>query len=352
MDKTKTNAAIKRAVTAAQNDTTALDNAAGLNLRKLWGQVLQDIYLVLVQASNIDGSLRIDKLGRVKNTVEQILTSHGNHQLTQLNNYMLTSAQLGAKPLAPIEYQDIATQTVKIVKAFIANDGLQLSDRIWDNIEDSKAMFNKRITTAVVMGQSASESALEMLKANQTIPAELKQKANAQKVEAVYADIKKDFFDNEYQRMKLVYTTEINRAHGVAFEASVAAHPDTIGTKFLLSPNHPKTDICDMHAKVNRYGLGPGVYPINKNPWPAHPGTISYTQVVFSDEVSESDRENKTDRISWLKKLNHAQQRAVLGKNKALALRLGYLKENEINTLWRVLKKRYENRGLDLDLFD
>lgn len=352
MDKTKTNAAIKRAVTAAQNDTTALDHAAGLSLRKLWGQVLQDIYLVLVQSSNIDGSLRADKLGRVKNTVEQILTSHGAAQLNQLNNHMLTSAQLGAKPLAPMQYQDIAAQTVKIVKAFIANDGLQLSDRIWGNIEDSKAMFNKRITTAVVMGQSASESALEMLKANQSIPDDLKQKANAQKVEAVYADIKKDFFDNEYQRMKLVYTTEINRAHGVAFESSVAAHPDTIGTKFLLSPNHPKTDICDMHAKVNRYGLGPGVYPINKNPWPAHPGTISYTQVVFSDEVSAADRENKTDRISWLKKLNHSQQRAVLGKNKALALRMGYLKENEINTLWRVLKKRYENRGLDLDLFD
>lgn len=35
-----------------------------------------------------------------------------------------------------------------------------------------------------------------------------------------------------------------------------------------LSSKHPKTDICDYHAKVDLYGLGPGVYPKAEAPKP------------------------------------------------------------------------------------
>lgn len=349
----KTQAIIKRAAINAQKNTTQLDGTSAKQLRELWGEVLRDIYIVLMQSTEPDGQLRADRLARIKATVENMLNQHGQAQLNLLSTSLLNSAQLGAAPFAAyIANQDIPERTVQIVKAFIANDGLQLSDRIWGSVEDAKAVFNKRITTAIVTGQSASEAALQMLIAGNPVSDELKNKANAQKVQSVYADIKSEFFDTEYQNMKRVFTTEINRAHGVAFEASVAMHPDTVGTKFMLSPNHPKTDICDMHAKVNRFGLGAGVYPIGKNPWPAHPGTISYTQVVFSDEVTQSDKLTKTDRITWLKKLPAAAQASVLGKNKALALRLGYLKENEINTLWRILKDRYAQRGYDLDAFN
>ena len=39
-----------------------------------------------------------------------------------------------------------------------------------------------------------------------------------------------------------------------------------------LSSKHPKTDICDYHAKVDLYGLGPGVYPKAEAPKPPfHP---------------------------------------------------------------------------------
>jgi hypothetical protein len=39
-----------------------------------------------------------------------------------------------------------------------------------------------------------------------------------------------------------------------------------------LSSKHPKTDICDYHAEVDLYGLGPGVYPKADGPQPPfHP---------------------------------------------------------------------------------
>ena len=63
---------------------------------------------------------------------------------------------------------------------------------------------------------------------------------------------------NAYANALRVFRTEINLAHGEAYQAAAFEHPDVIGTQFLLTPRHPKTDICDMHARVNRYGLGPG----------------------------------------------------------------------------------------------
>jgi hypothetical protein len=314
---------------------------------------LADILVVLSQYSEADGALRVNALGRVKNTVGAMLEDHGKRQIKQLEKHLLASAQLGMGPFS--EYTrgyDVPTRTVAAVKSFLAEDGLQLSDRIWRDVEDAKAIFNKRITRAVVMGQSASEAALDLIANQQTVPNDLNNKIKGQSIHAVYKDIKTEFFDKPYQQAKLVFTTEINRAHGVAFEAGAQAHPDAIGTQFLLSPNHPRTDICDLHARVNKYGLGAGVYPFGKNPWPAHPGTISYTQVVFDDEVSNSDRKNKTDRITWLKQQGSQYQNSVLGKKKSLALRLGYLNENEINTPWYVLEKRYSRRGLDLSAFD
>jgi len=41
-----------------------------------------------------------------------------------------------------------------------------------------------------------------------------------------------------------------------------------------LSSKHPKTDICDYHAQVDLYGLGPGVYPKADAPKPPLPPAL------------------------------------------------------------------------------
>src|SRR5690606_12522781 len=153
-----------------------------------------------------------------------------------------------------------------------------------------------------------------------------------------------------YARARRVFRTELNRAHGTAYMEAGFRVSGVIGTRFLLSPAHPRRDICDMHAKVNRYGLGPGVYPKDRNPWPAHPNTLSYVVVVFDDEVSAADRAGKVDRISWLKQQSAETKAAVLGSGgKVSALDRGILKEDEIGTPWNVLKKRYEKRGINVE---
>jgi hypothetical protein len=93
------------------------------------------------------------------------------------------------------------------------------------------------------------------------------------------------------------------------------------------------------------------VYPSRERcPWPAHPNTLSFVQIVFVDEISEEDRAGKLSRIDWLRGQPPGVQAAVLrSRHKAGALRAGILRENEIATPWRVLRRRYERRGIDID---
>lgn len=66
--------------------------------------------------------------------------------------------------------------------------------------------------------------------------------------------------------------TELARAH----QAQVAADlmtDDTIDVvQVRINPAHPKADICDLHARADLWGLGPGNYPKARAPRPPfHP---------------------------------------------------------------------------------
>jgi hypothetical protein len=181
-----------------------------------------------------------------------------------------------------------------------------------------------------------------------TVPKDVVDKVGAAEALRVSREIKNGLMTGEgspYANALRVFRTEINRAHGEAYQATAFAHPDVIGTRFLLSPNHPMHDVCDMHAHANLYGLGPGVYPQGKNPWPAHPNTLSYTEVVFHDEITDADRAGQQDRISWLKDQPPQVREGVLGgRNKRIAFDAGHIGEGEIATPWRIIKERLEKR--------
>ncbi len=77
------------------------------------------------------------------------------------------------------------------------------------------------------------------------------------------------------------------------YQNSLVGVSGVVGTRFLLSKNHSQKDICDIHANINLFGLGAGVYPLGKSPLPAHKNTLSYEVAVFEDEVTEEDRLGK-----------------------------------------------------------
>jgi len=86
-----------------------------------------------------------------------------------------------------------------------------------------------------------------------------------------------------------------------------------------LSSKHPKTDICDYHAKLDRYGLGPGVYPkadAPKPPFHAHCYCLTAPRI---DLINPKPKFNPKAERAFLESLPANEARAVAGSFDKLA---------------------------------
>lgn len=342
-------AAIKRASAVARENANQLDECALEELLKIYEAAARDLGLRIDQYAGVEGAIRLQSLRALLDDIEVTLSELSQRQAEALARSMEEGARLGVAPMR--EYlgdavsSSLVSGAVAASVAFIAADGLQLSDRLWRVDSSARESIRNAINQAVIQGHSASQTAQDFLGKGRPVPVEIMRKRDRSQVsviksEAVSALITDDA--SAYHNARRVFRTEINRAHGTAYQASVFEHSEVVGTRFLLSPAHPDVDICDMHAKINRYGLGVGVYPPGKSPWPAHPNTLSYEEAVFGDEVSEEDRASKISPLDWIKMQTTDRQIAVLGgRRKQAALAEGRLREGEIKTPWRVLKKKY-----------
>ena len=349
-------AAIKRASKQARSQMRRLDARATSQLRGAYVQAADHIADDIKTAASGDGSLQIDVLQQLLEQVNARLDALSNIRGDQLDAALSDAAGLGAAPfaevVAPELLASVSHDAVQFVQHFIAGDGLQLSDRIWRIDRHARDVVGNAIQQAVIQGKSAADAAQQFLQRGEGVPPELLAKMSKADAGRIARDAGHALLSgngNPTDNAMRLFRTEINRAHGEAYQAAAFDHPDVIGTRFLLSPNHPRTDICDMHASVNRYGLGPGVYPKDKNPWPAHPNTLSFTEAVFADEVSPEDKSGKETRIEWLKRQPVVNRESVLGSQmKRHALDQGHLTEGQIGTPWRDLKKAYARKGVEI----
>jgi hypothetical protein len=359
-DRTAKKAAIKRATQSAQAAMNQLDAQTLKQLTELYRQTVEGLTEVIDSYADSDGTISINVLQALLATTEARLRQLELQKAALIDAGLIQAAQLGISPFAVdsavmtgANLSAIPEEAVKFVKNFIAEDGLQLSDRIWRNDNHARQVVKDAINSAVIQGHSASRTAQELLSGGQGLSKEVQDKLKSNTAGPLGKTIEEQLFTGEgtpYANALRLARTELNRAHIKAYDAGAFLHPDVIGTRFLLSPNHPRHDICDMHAHANLYGLGPGVYPEGKNPCPAHPNTLSYTEVVFRDEVSDADRKGKQDRLAWLNDQSSGVQESVLNsRKKRIALEKGLLNENAIATPWSVLKVRLERQGHNTD---
>ena len=355
----KTKARIKRASQAARNNATIVDAQALSDLTDLYSRSLSDINNILLDRSDNIGMLRLEQLNNVKRDVERVLEELSRLEKTALFERMNQVAELGVKPVAEQlgarRVSQMINSSVKASADFYAADGLQLSDRLWKVKAHRNEVVQQAVQSAIIQGKSASDAARDFVQRGQSVPSAIARNingANASAVSRVVAGSLVHADSSPYKNSLRVFRTEINRAHITAYQQSVAEIDSAIGTRFLLSPHHPEVDICDLHARANLHGLGPGVYPHGKSPLPAHPNTISYEEVVFEDEVTDDDKEGKTGILDWLKTQPENIQRGVLGgRKKQQAFAAGVLSQGEISTPWSVLKRRYINRQINVDTF-
>lgn len=356
--RTARKAAIKRASRAARTRMNALDREAIKDLERIYRDAAAGLNDAIQGYADSGGSLRLEVLQDLRAQIDARLLALSQTRDALLATNMAEAGRLGVEPFAGAaevagQLTALADEAVRFARTFVAEDGLQLSDRLWRIDNGARQAVTRAVESAVIQGHSASQAAQEFLARGEAVPGDVASKINAARAGTVGRAAAGELLTGEgnpLDNAKRVFRTEINRAHGEAYQAAAFEVDDVIGTRFLLSPNHPETDICDMHASANIYGLGPGVYPRDKNPWPAHPNTLSYVEVVFADEVSDQDKADKQSRMDWLDEQPPSVQQGVLGsEKKRAALERGILRENEIATPWRVLKQRYTRRGIDID---
>lgn len=222
-------------------------------------------------------------------------------------------------------------------------DGLVLSERLWRLNQGAKEALQRAIASAVIRGNSAARTAQELVLRGQQIPGDMQQLARGGQAGHLVrlADILTSGDGAEVWKAERVFRTELNRAHGEAFMGGAQETPGFAGFRYLLSPAHPEPDICDLLAAQNLHGLGPGVYPTRElTPWPAHPNTLSFLEIVFEDEISDADRAGKETELQALQRLAPEIREGVLGKTKAKYFDRGLLTKGMIRATLQAVERR------------
>lgn len=103
--------------------------------------------------------------------------------------------------------------------------------------------------------------------------------------------ITRDIYVSYRNRYERINNTEGARAWYEGLLRKTKGNKDVFGYRWVLSPAHFRfpTDICDVNANAN-VGYGRGVYKKNKVPiFPAHPHCICRIEVVYKDEVKNTN---------------------------------------------------------------
>ena len=344
--------AIAKASAEAQQKMNLLDRESADRLLALYESVARELEAALLPYLNAEGSLRLEVIRDYLRQAQGILKNLSGLQRTLLDDALNSAAYLGAGVFAEPEAVRslLAEAAVRFVDQFIAADGLKLSDRLYRIDRGASQAIAEALRRAVAMGQDASAAAADFLARGEPVPPDVLARLGANTRAALERTLRQALMvdpQNAYSHALRLFRTELNRAHGQAYQNGAAAHPDVIGMKYNLSPNHPRTDICDVYAHANLYGLGPGVYPVGQAPWPAHPNTMSYLTAVFREEVTARDRAGQQDSVGYLRTLPATQQDQILGTAKAQALRAGVLNASDLETPWKDLRANYEQRGYE-----
>lgn len=359
----KTAAALRRASQQARNAMRELDARAVDELLALYQDTADQVRGVI--AGRLDNSHMVprEQLQALLRQIEDVITSLGQQRDALLVRHITEAAALGVRPFTPQGVaavggidavldsgaaMRISQEAVQFVRAFTAADGLTLSDRLWRLDLGAKEALQRAIGNAVVQGWSASRAAADLAYQGRPVPPELAatlRNAGGSALQRV-ADLLFSGDGAEIWKAERVFRTEINRAHGEAFMAAGERTPGFVGWRFLLSPAHPEPDICDLLADQNLHGLGRGVYPTREaTPWPAHPNTLSFVEIVFDRDVTDADRAGKETELQALQRLGPAIREGVLGVAKAEYFDAGLLRRNMIRSPLRAVRERLERQG-------
>lgn len=358
----KTAAAIRRASQQARNAMHELDASGAEALLALYQGAADQVRAAIQARVDATDTVPQHQLRELLRQIDDIVHGLGRQRDQLLMDQISQAAELGVRPYtaqgmaavggtqAVLESgaaQRVHQAAVRFVLEFTAADGLALSGRLWRLDQGAKEVLIRAIGQAVVQGWDAARAAAQFMYRGEAVPADVALRAAGGKAAALLraADLLTGD-GGEVWKADRVFRTEINRAHGEAFMAGGENTPGFAGWRYLLSPRHPRPDICDLLASQNLYGLGPGVYPDRERcPWPAHPNILSFVEMVFQDEITDADRAGKETELQALQRLAPEIRAGVLGQTKAEYFDQGLLSKGMIRSPLRAVRARLERQG-------
>lgn len=352
-------AAIRRATVQAQRAVTRLDAAGAKALARAYVMAAEEIRRQVEAAGGgAAGTVTIEalrgllaevesRLARVARVRDDLL-AEGLQKAAQYGARVWDAAEWGAPAAVAVEVVSpaamaVSETAVRVVQEFVAADGLQLSDRLWRIDRGAREAVTQAIERAVIEGHSAAQAARAFLARGEAVPAAIAEKMRGPAGGTIGREAAGMLTGNggAMDNAMRVFRTEINRAHGEAYMAGGEGKPYFGGWRYLLSPAHPEPDICDLLAAQNLHGLGRGVYPSRaKCPWPAHPNTLSFVEIVFKDEIGEAERAGKESPMDALGRLSPEVRRGVLGKTREELFDAGLLTQGMIRAPVAAVKRR------------
>ncbi|MCI6343949.1 MAG: hypothetical protein MR769_04615 [Campylobacter sp.] len=255
-------------------------------------------------------------------------------------------------------------------------DKITLSKALYTGLKQSKNSVKSVIKTAIKEQKSANELAKMLyegydfkndpLKVKTKYPKYLWEKSAKTKVKNIktpalrtaYSKILKDEsklvankalkiagYEKARYYAKRIALNETARAYNDARAFEYANSDDIQVVKIQMSITHPRTDICDYYAGVDKYGLGAGVYPKDKAPVPPfHPFCRCQMIPRYADEYAKPKLNAKADK-EYLLGLKEWQRARILG-SKAKANEA--LKTGDINGVFNAMKpERYKVKSIN-----
>jgi hypothetical protein len=359
----KQSAAIKRSSQQARNAMRELDSQSVEQLLQLYHRAADQVRAQIYAAADAGDLVPQHHLQALLGQITEVLDRLGQERDALMQTQIGQAAALGVRPftaqgvlavggteavLDTAAAMRINQSAVDFVMRVKQGDGLDLSERVWRLNQGAKEALQRAIASAVIRGSSAARAAQDLMLKGQSIPDDMAQLAKRGQAGHMVglADLLTGKDGGEVWKAERVFRTELNRAHGEAFMAGAIETPGFAGFRFLLSPAHPAPDICDLLAAQNIHGLGAGVYPTRElTPWPAHPNTLSFLEIVFEGEISDGDRAGKETELQALQRLTPEIREGAIGQTKAQYFDRGLLTKGMIRANLSAVEERLQRQG-------
>jgi hypothetical protein len=133
------------------------------------------------------------------------------------------------------------------------------------------------------------------------------------KEEAISAAVNRAVSAKARYNAERLARTEYARAYGQGFNKRLDQDSDIEGWQWRLSSRHNIYDICNVHASIDIFGAGAGVYPkyaaLN---YPAHPHCTCQLSPVYIGEA-HFGRPDMNQGAEWIKKQSAKSQKQLMG---------------------------------------